>query len=180
MQDLPPLVLKVVRALGPVARHHRRCRCITFSRPFPVTRPTLSRMPLFPRFRNSGDVISEPVSGWSFHDFRGDRWCNIASAENRRCLRNAYRVLLTRARQGMIIFVPPGDPSDPTRLPRFYNPYFQPSYTARRSGAVNLPRCGFVPKSKTQIPEASAERSGKRSKLNQRSEMVSGSGTVST
>ena len=34
---------------------------------------------------------------------------------------NAYRVLLTRARQGMVIFVPPGDESDPTRVPAFYN-----------------------------------------------------------
>jgi DUF2075 family protein len=64
-------------------------------------------------------------SGWSFHDFRGDRWFNIASPENRRYLRNAYRVLLTRARQGMVIFVPPGDPTDPTRSPEFYDPTFK-------------------------------------------------------
>ena len=36
-------------------------------------------------------------------------------------LRNAYRVLLTRARQGMVIFVPPGEASDPTRSPRYYD-----------------------------------------------------------
>ena len=35
-------------------------------------------------------------------------------------LMNAYRVLLTRARQGMIIYVPKGDTSDPTRLPKYY------------------------------------------------------------
>jgi hypothetical protein len=63
-------------------------------------------------------------SGWTFHDFRGDRWCNIANLENRRYLRNAYRVLLTRARQGMVIFVPPGDSIDPTRSPAFYNSTF--------------------------------------------------------
>ena len=40
-------------------------------------------------------------------------------------LLNAYRVLLTRARQGMIIFVPPGDHNDPTRLPRFYDGTFE-------------------------------------------------------
>ena len=50
-------------------------------------------------------------SGWNCHDFRGDRWLNIANADNRIYLRNAYRVLLTRARQGMVIFVPPGDPA---------------------------------------------------------------------
>jgi len=63
-------------------------------------------------------------SGWSFHDFRGDRWCNIANLDNQRYLRNAYRVLLTRARQGMVIFVPPGDSSDPTRSPEFYDSTF--------------------------------------------------------
>ena len=46
--------------------------------------------------------------GWSHHDFRGNRWCDIQSLERRQYLRNAYRVLLTRARQGMVIFVPPG------------------------------------------------------------------------
>lgn len=63
-------------------------------------------------------------SEWNYHDFRGDRWCNISSADNRTYLRNAYRVLLTRARQGMVIFVPPGDTSDFTRLPAFYDPTF--------------------------------------------------------
>lgn len=63
-------------------------------------------------------------SGWDHHDFRGSRWCNIGSMENRTYLRNAYRVLLTRARQGMVVFVPPGDPMDPTRSPEFYNSTF--------------------------------------------------------
>lgn len=62
---------------------------------------------------------------WSFHDFRGSKWCNISNADNRRYLRNAYRVLLTRARQGMVLFIPPGDPSDPTRLPKFYDNTFR-------------------------------------------------------
>lgn len=63
-------------------------------------------------------------SGWSYHDFRGDRWTNIKNAENRNYLRNAYRVLLTRARQGMVLFVPTGDASDPTRSPAFYDSTF--------------------------------------------------------
>ena len=63
-------------------------------------------------------------SGWAYHDFRGDRWCNINNPENRVYLRNAYRVLLTRARQGMVVFVPPGDANDPTRLPSFYDSTF--------------------------------------------------------
>ncbi|MHC1767695.1 MAG: DUF2075 domain-containing protein [Verrucomicrobiia bacterium] len=62
--------------------------------------------------------------GWTYHDFRGKRWCNVANAQNRNYLRNAYRVLLTRARQGMVIFVPPGDPHDQTRSPEYYNATF--------------------------------------------------------
>jgi hypothetical protein len=62
---------------------------------------------------------------WTYHDFRGKRWCNIANLQNRDYLRNAYRVLLTRARQGMVIFVPPGDPTDPSRHPDHYDATFQ-------------------------------------------------------
>lgn len=63
-------------------------------------------------------------SGWSFHDFRGSKWTNVKNAENRNYLRNAYRVLLTRARQGMVIFIPPGDEGDPTRVPDIYDATF--------------------------------------------------------
>jgi DUF2075 family protein len=63
-------------------------------------------------------------SGWSYHDFRGKQWCRIAKAEKQQYLRNAYRVLLTRARQGMAIFVPPSNPSDPTRKAEFYDSTF--------------------------------------------------------
>jgi hypothetical protein len=63
-------------------------------------------------------------TGWSFHDFRGDRWTDIHKPENRNYLRNAYRVLLTRARQGMVIFVPPGAPLDPTRSSTYYDSTF--------------------------------------------------------
>jgi len=64
-------------------------------------------------------------NGWSYHDFRGDRWTHVHNTENRRYLRNAYRVLLTRARQGMVIFVPPGDRNDPTRAPEYYDSTFR-------------------------------------------------------
>lgn len=59
--------------------------------------------------------------GWHHHAFRGDRWTTIHNANRKRYLLNAYRVLLTRARQGMVIFVPPGDTDDPTRDPGFYD-----------------------------------------------------------
>lgn len=64
-------------------------------------------------------------AGWTHHYFRGDRWCNIGNLENRRYLLNAYRVLLTRARQGMVIYVPSGDSTDPTRSPAFYNATYE-------------------------------------------------------
>ena len=57
--------------------------------------------------------------GWRHHSFRGSRWDNVKKLENQQYLRNAYRVLLTRARQGMVICVPHGEPSDPTRFPAF-------------------------------------------------------------
>ena len=64
-------------------------------------------------------------SGWGFHEFRGNKWCNVTNPDNRNYLRNAYRVLLTRARQGMIIFVPPGERNDPTRSPENYDSTFE-------------------------------------------------------
>ncbi|MDO8544284.1 MAG: DUF2075 domain-containing protein [Opitutaceae bacterium] len=64
------------------------------------------------------------AEGWSYHDFRGKNWCRISKPDNRTYLLNAYRVLLTRARQGMVLFVPEGEPSDPTRSPDYYDPTF--------------------------------------------------------
>jgi hypothetical protein len=63
--------------------------------------------------------------GWDHLSFRGKRWTKIRKQERKMYLKNAYRVLLTRARQGMVIVVPPGDPEDPTRDPGFYNPIFE-------------------------------------------------------
>jgi hypothetical protein len=48
----------------------------------------------------------------------------VHKADRQQYLRNAYRVLLTRARQGMVIFVPPGDPLDATRAPGYYDSTF--------------------------------------------------------
>jgi hypothetical protein len=61
---------------------------------------------------------------WSHHEFRGSRWTRINKPERRRYLENAYRVLLTRARQGMVIVVPDGNADDPTRERQFYDPTF--------------------------------------------------------
>jgi len=59
---------------------------------------------------------------WVPYAFKGTKWQNIGAEERRIYQLNAYRVLLTRARQGMVIFIPKGDPDDPTRPPIFYDP----------------------------------------------------------
>lgn len=59
--------------------------------------------------------------GWTHHAFVGDKWQNINKHERRAFQKNAYRVLLTRARQGMIIVVPEGNVADHTRLPIIYD-----------------------------------------------------------
>lgn len=53
--------------------------------------------------------------------FVGTKWQNIKSADNILYLKNAYRVLLTRARQGFVIFVPAGDETDMTAKPEYYD-----------------------------------------------------------
>lgn len=62
---------------------------------------------------------------WAYHDFRGQKWQRVKKPENQLFLKNAYRVLLTRARQGMVIFIPPGDDTDPTRPPSHYDPTYR-------------------------------------------------------
>ncbi|MBL8985355.1 MAG: DUF2075 domain-containing protein [Gemmatimonadetes bacterium] len=59
--------------------------------------------------------------GWSYHRFRGTGWVHVRQEDRRRFMMNAYRVLLTRGRQGMVVFVPRGDTGDPTRHPTFYD-----------------------------------------------------------
>lgn len=63
-------------------------------------------------------------NGWQHWSFRGNKWQKINKPERKIYLKNAYRVLLTRARQGMVIIVPEGDEEDHTRPPKFYNSTF--------------------------------------------------------
>ena len=71
---------------------------------------------------------------WTYYKFNGkNKWNPENNEESRRYMLNAYRVLLTRARQGMVICVPYGNdrftsdgfPEDPTRLPEFYNGIYE-------------------------------------------------------
>jgi len=61
---------------------------------------------------------------WSTYSFKGTKWENIKKEMRKKYLINAYRVLLTRARQGMVIVVPEGNSEDHTRQPQFYNSTF--------------------------------------------------------
>lgn len=61
---------------------------------------------------------------WTYNSFVGNRWTNISSDERRMYLKNAYRVLLTRARQGMAIFIPTGSAVDQTRKCEWYDGIF--------------------------------------------------------
>ncbi len=58
---------------------------------------------------------------WKTYSLKGSKWQNVCKEEEKKYMINAYRVLLTRARQGMIIVVPEGDEEDETRLPTFYD-----------------------------------------------------------
>ena len=63
--------------------------------------------------------------GWKSYSFKGNKWQNIHKEERRKYLLNAYRVLLTRARKGMIIVVPEGNPEDHSRQPEFYDSTYE-------------------------------------------------------
>lgn len=71
-----------------------------------------------------GDFRHTP-QGWQHYSFVGTKWHNIKKEERKTYLKNAYRVLLTRARQGMIIVVPEGIMEDSTRNPAYYNGTFE-------------------------------------------------------
>jgi hypothetical protein len=84
-----------------------------------------------------GDFIWHDRAGWQLRTLRHgsqSKWNSIKNPEKRTYRANSYRVLLTRARKGMIIFVPKGDRNDTTNLPEEFEA------TARY-----LTQCGVVP-----------------------------------
>ena len=71
---------------------------------------------------------------WTFWKFNGKtQWIPEKNLETQKYMLNAYRVLLTRARQGMVICIPEGNsrttpegfPEDPTRQPSFYDSTYE-------------------------------------------------------
>ena len=75
---------------------------------------------------------------WDHYSFRGTKWNKRNKLEQKRYLVNSYRVLLTRARQGMVIFVPHGVDAeeDPTRSNIYYDGIFN---YLKSCGILDLP-----------------------------------------
>jgi len=69
-------------------------------------------------FRHSG-------KSWENWSFTGGKWQRIRAEQRQLYQKNAYRVLLTRARQGMAIVVPDGSADDYSRQPSFYDSSFR-------------------------------------------------------
>jgi DUF2075 family protein len=58
---------------------------------------------------------------WESFAFKGTKWQDVKQEARKTYLTNAYRVILTRARQGLVIYIPKGNAADPTRPPTFYD-----------------------------------------------------------
>jgi Uncharacterized conserved protein (DUF2075) len=84
-----------------------------------------------------GDMIWNNAKGWLLRALRPSeqtKWTLIRNKDKQTYRKNAYRVLLTRARMGMVIFVPRGDENDPTNSPEEFH-----------ATADYLIRCGVTP-----------------------------------
>jgi len=116
-------------------RHDLRssCQCEVFATEFEIQGLELDWIGLC----WGGDFIWDKAQGWQLRTLRpgpANRWISIKNQDRRTFRKNAYRVLLTRARQGMMIFVPKGDLSDPTNSPDEFD-----------STAEFLLQCGATP-----------------------------------
>ena len=74
------------------------------------------------------------AGNWKAMQFKGTKWQSVSDTDRRQFIANSYRVLLTRGRQGMIVFVPEGSDEDGTRPPQEYDKVYS-----------FLLRCGFDP-----------------------------------
>jgi hypothetical protein len=69
-----------------------------------------------------GDLIWSPQTAkWVPRAMRAPTWQVIGRQQRAQYRLNAYRVLLTRAREGVCVYVPIGDPTDRTRQPLEYD-----------------------------------------------------------
>jgi hypothetical protein len=72
-----------------------------------------------------GDDFRKEPEGWSFHAFKGTKWQFERKDERKQFIKNKYRVLLTRGREGLIIFIPEGSETDHTRPKANYDSTYQ-------------------------------------------------------
>ena len=72
---------------------------------------------------------------WEYREFRGAEWVNVKKPETQKQILNSYRVLLSRAREGLLIWVPEGSDDDHTRPRNHMDRTYQ--YLCR-SGAQTL------------------------------------------
>lgn len=68
-----------------------------------------------------GDLLYDQLAGWRKRKFVGAKWNTMNQARAQQYLLNTYRVLLTRAREGFVVWVPRGDANDPTRNPEGFD-----------------------------------------------------------
>lgn len=68
-----------------------------------------------------GDDFRKEEQSWSFHAFKGTKWQLERQEERKQFIKNKYRVLLTRGREGLIIFIPEGSETDHTRQNKNYD-----------------------------------------------------------
>jgi schlafen family protein len=84
---------------------------------------------------SDGFTVNESASTWECRYLRGKKWLKLRDKVKRQYLLNKYRVLLTRSREGMVIWIPPGDSNDPTRPPE---PLNRTAEFLRDAGAIDL------------------------------------------
>ena len=68
-----------------------------------------------------GGDLTPRQGAWVCRAFRGTKWQAVQQEATQRYIINKYRVLLTRAREGSVIWIPQGDPTDPTRKPATFD-----------------------------------------------------------
>jgi hypothetical protein len=111
------------------------CQCEVFATEFEIQGLELDWIGLC----WGGDFIWDELAGWrlrALHHAKRSKWIEIKNFDQQTYRRNAYRVLLTRARQGMFIFVPRGNSEDPTASPEEFE-----------ATAQFLVLCGAIPTS---------------------------------
>lgn len=102
-----------------------------------------------------GDFVWSPAKGeWLIRAFRAtnSKWSDVKSADRRKFRKNAYRVLLTRARQGIVLYVPSGDIFDPTRKPEEFE---QTANFLTTCGAREIPSATKAVSTHAQVQQPS-------------------------